>query len=64
MRIRAQCQCKCIPYGEKCGEECGGGQCDQDGVCVDALQLDEKNERIRKTCNGKCIPWDQDCGGK
>ena len=44
--------------------QCAGGQCDQGGLCVDALQLNEKNERIRKTCNGKCIPWDQNCGGK
>ena len=62
--MRSHCQCKCIPYEEKCNGECGGGQCDQGGLCVDALKLNEKNERIRKTCNGKCIPWDNDCGGK
>jgi len=60
-KLRSQCECKCIPYAEKCKGSCGVGECEEGGRCVDALELNQKNERFRKSCEGQCIPWDQNC---
>jgi len=61
-RIRSECEGSCIPFEEKCNGVCGVGQCEQEGKCINSLELNEKYRRIRKPCYGKCIQWDEACG--
>ena len=60
-RKRTGCSCMCIPYGDKCDGTCGYAQCEEDGKCLDVLQLNKNNTRIRMTCEEKCIPWGKEC---